>query len=326
MRFPVPPVLPPVPLRPGRRSPRPRPVPPRHPLRPPPFRATLPRSRAQHRAGGALRPRRERRRATRPSSAMPSTSSGGTAMASSGGDRAATRHALFAQHPLNAAHGHAPVVQQHLDPAHQLHVRRPVIAAATGALSPGLIWVNFDSQKRSTWAATPSQSATSRIVRNASGDLLIRLQGLTTRIAGQLMGPDRTHRSGPVSGRHAILHQVRGPEGQDAPRADRHFFPGLGVAPMRAVFERTENVPKDDSFTCSPSTRASDIISNPFHKLRAFVPAQPDFANTASERSIRVRVLPAIGSRPPLVVVGAGCGKRFLKSMQGFAGHSFSGG
>jgi hypothetical protein len=43
-------------------------------------------------------------------------------------------HALLAQHPLDAAHGHAPVMQQNLDPAHEFHVRRPVIASPTGAL------------------------------------------------------------------------------------------------------------------------------------------------------------------------------------------------
>src|ERR1700704_4577410 len=89
----------------------------------------------------------------------------------------------------------------------------------------GLSWGNFASQKRSTCFLTPSSTATSPILRNASAAFdkanpppkkIFRLLG---RVAPDQAGVD------------ALLHDVAGPEHQHAPRRDGHFLARLRVTP-----------------------------------------------------------------------------------------------
>jgi hypothetical protein len=84
-----------------------------------------------------------------------------------------TAHALFAQNLLHAADRQPFVMQKALDAGQQGHVRRAIIPPPAGALDRLDLRKRL-SQKRSTCAGVSSTSATSLIVRKASGDLSIR--------------------------------------------------------------------------------------------------------------------------------------------------------
>lgn len=73
--------------------------------------------------------------------------------------------------------------------------------------------------------------------------------------------------------------------------------PVFGLRPTRAVFSRTLNVPKEDIFTCSPRTSASDIWFSMLSTSCALsLRERPTSRKTASLKSIRVRVLSLIGT------------------------------
>src|SRR4029079_19074884 len=86
----------------------------------------------------------------------------------------------------------------------------------------GLRWANLASQKRSTCFGTSSSSATSLIVRNASGALSNapppRRQD-AARLLRRLSTRERIV--------DALLHDVARPKHEHAPRRDGNFLPRL---------------------------------------------------------------------------------------------------
>src|SRR5690348_9985801 len=67
--------------------------------------------------------------------------------------------------------------------------------------------------------------------------------------------------------------------------------PVLGLRPMRFDFWRTENVPKDESFTVSPRDSAAQISSSMSSTIcEDSLRDSPTALNTASDSSERVRV------------------------------------
>src|SRR3954453_19776380 len=76
-------------------------------------------------------------------------------------------------------------------------------------------------------------------------------------------------------------------------------FPVFGLRPMRCPFLRTTNEPNDESFTVSPRSRQSVItFSTISTRVADSVRDSPTFWYTASHRSARVTVLPAIALTP----------------------------
>src|SRR6187402_1552744 len=76
-------------------------------------------------------------------------------------------------------------------------------------------------------------------------------------------------------------------------------LPVFGLRPMRCPFLRTTNEPNDESFTVSPRSRQSVIsFSTISTRVADSVRDSPTFWYTASHRSARVTVLPAIASSP----------------------------
>ena len=111
---------------------------------------------------------------------------------------------------------------------------------------------------------TSSASATSLMVRKASGDL--SMAALT--VCSCLL---------PSSTRSFMMCEGR--NDQDAARLDRHFLAGLGIAPTRAALSRTLKVPKEEIFTVSPRTSASDMWSSTLSTSSAhFVAGEADLA------------------------------------------------
>src|SRR5680860_585661 len=89
----------------------------------------------------------------------------------------------------------------------------------------GLSCANLASQKRSTCFGTSSSSATSLMVRNASGALSNRpppWQQNAGELFGRLSPGERIV--------DALFHDVACPEHQHAPRGDRNFLTRLRVA------------------------------------------------------------------------------------------------
>src|SRR4030095_4515829 len=81
-------------------------------------------------------------------------------------------------------------------------------------------------------------------------------------------------------------------------------LPVLGLRPIRCPFLRTTNDPKEDNFTVSPRSRQSvTSFSTISTRVADSVRDNPTFWYTASHRSARVTVLPAIARprsrRPP---------------------------
>src|SRR3954464_12035786 len=76
-------------------------------------------------------------------------------------------------------------------------------------------------------------------------------------------------------------------------------LPVFGLRPMRCPFLRTTNEPNDESFTVSPRSRQSVISFNTIStRVADSVRDSPTFWYTASHKSARVTVLPAIASTP----------------------------
>src|SRR6266550_4303530 len=81
-------------------------------------------------------------------------------------------------------------------------------------------------------------------------------------------------------------------------------LPVLGLRPILCPFLRTTKEPNEDSFTVSPLSRQSVISFNTIStRVADSVRDSPTFWYTASQRSARVTVLPAIARprsrRPP---------------------------
>src|SRR5204862_629056 len=72
-------------------------------------------------------------------------------------------------------------------------------------------------------------------------------------------------------------------------------LPVFGLRPIRCPFFRTTNEPNEESFTVSPRSRQSVIsFSTISTRVADSVRDSPTFWYTASHRSARVTVLPAI--------------------------------
>src|SRR5215218_413983 len=145
------------------------------------------------------------------------------------------------------------------------------------------------SQKRSTCWGTSRSSATSLMVRNASGLLsIIR------------------HRSGPGGARYSsssgasppLMRALRTLEGLNTMTRRGSIgtsTPVLGLRPTRCPFSRTTNDPNEDSFTVSPALRLSQMCASTSSTSDAdSVRDSPTFWYTASLRSASVTVRPAI--------------------------------
>src|SRR5699024_11184275 len=130
------------------------------------------------------------------------------------------------------------------------------------------------SQKRSTCFGTSSSSATSLIVRNASGAL-------------SNASPPRPHR-GPtrrlfrrLSPRQsivdALLHDVAGAEDQHAPRRDGYFLAGLRVAAdALALVANAERAERRQLHRVAALETRHDLPEHELHDLRGLVARQTD--------------------------------------------------
>ena len=77
-------------------------------------------------------------------------------------------------------------------------------------------------------------------------------------------------------------------------------IPVLGLRPTRSPLSRTTKEPKEDNFTVSPAVRQSQISSRTSSTSAAdSVRDSPTFWYTASLRSARVTVRPAIATPSP---------------------------
>ena len=141
---------------------------------------------------------------------------------------------LLPQDPLHAPDGVALAVQQVLDTPQQIDIVGPVVAAPTGALHR-LDLGNRLSQNRSTCCGISRSSATSLMVRNASGALSTR--ACPMRAWARDPGGIEAYVElvlGVFRDVHAIDAQFqdgRGLEDHDTPRRNRHFLARFWIAP-----------------------------------------------------------------------------------------------
>ena len=187
----------------------------------------------------------------------------------------------------------------------------------------GLICGNFDSPKAQHMPGHASQSATSRIVRK--GIEISTLAGApplldTFRPFGRAAPCFRAPASaaGLPAATLVSFHQVRGPEGQHAPRADRHLFARLGLRPTREVSTAPEGPEGRGSLDLF---RLDERVGT---SIQAHVPQSCDRFRCATEPiprgntafrtgPFRVSVLFAIMFRPPRL--GTGMSEGNLKSI-----------
>src|SRR5258708_7981503 len=140
----------------------------------------------------------------------------------------------------------------------------------------GLIWVNRVSQTRSTCWGMSRSSATSLMVRNASGALskCLLLWIAVEAIVYSDLSP-------PLAGLWPLIRCFRMADGLNTitRRGDiGTSVPVFGLRPIRWPFLRTMNDPHDDNFTVSPFSRQAVLSFNTSStKAEASVRDKPTF-------------------------------------------------
>src|SRR5207248_10113532 len=155
----------------------------------------------------------------------------------------------------------------------------------------GFSWGNLDSQKRSTCAGISRSSATSPIVRNAVSLLPTRRLPVRSPSSLTLRGRHlRRTRSQPGAARAAcpgplveaivdlMLQRMRGAEDENAARADRHFLPGLRIAPdALSLLPHREAAEGRDLDHLAALQRVGNLSDDRLDELGRFVTRQADF-------------------------------------------------
>src|SRR6185312_5421787 len=213
--------------------------------------------------------------------------------------------ALLAQDALHAADGVTLAVEQMADATQQLDVIRPIIATAAAPLHridiaearlPETQYVLRQIELVRNLA--DGTKCVGRLAIQSDTSLVLELDALleqTAQDAGACSSPPPFMRCLRIAdGLNTITR--RGEMGTS--------LPVLGLRPIRCPFLRTTNDPKEDSFTVSPRSRQSVIsFSTISTRVADSVRDNPTFWYTASHRSARVTVLPAIARprsrRPP---------------------------
>src|SRR5688572_20082601 len=136
----------------------------------------------------------------------------------------------------------------------------------------GLSWANLASQKRSTCFGTSSSSATSLIVRNASGALSNALpppwrDRAPAKLFGRLSPGERIV--------DALLHDVAGAKHQHAPRRDGNFLTCLRVASdALSLVTDAKGSERGQLYGVAALKTRHDLAEHQFHDFRGLVARQ----------------------------------------------------
>src|ERR1700722_14273473 len=125
----------------------------------------------------------------------------------------------------------------------------------------GLIWMKRLSQKRSTCCGTSISSATSLMVRNASG----ALSNALTLYRPSLLAAAVRFRI------DSLLEDSRRLEHHDPARRDRHFLAGLGIAAdALALLAHHERAERRQFHRFATFEAVGDFLQHKFYECRGF--------------------------------------------------------
>src|SRR4029078_952922 len=154
----------------------------------------------------------------------------------------------------------------------------------------GFSWANLASQKRSTCFGTSSSSATSLMVRNASGALSNARPPYSRQTAGDLLGC--------LSSRQRVVdplfHDVACTKHQHAPRRDGNFLAGLWIAANAlALVANAERAARRQLNRVAALEARHDLAHHQLNDLRGLVPRQTDLLKHCFRQIGARKCLPA---------------------------------